>query len=86
VIVGTIRLAASVVIEQNDEWLVGRAISQPTRWRPFLIEKEKRTTAMRRRASSPRPEQPTMPTSYTTSLDLTLCRSLATLVRATAKP
>jgi hypothetical protein len=29
-----IRLAASVVIEQNDEWSSAAAIWQPTRWRP----------------------------------------------------
>src|SRR5207249_4795788 len=39
--------------------------SQPTRWRRSSI-KRKQTMTERRRASSPRPEQPTiLPTSYT---------------------
>jgi hypothetical protein len=54
-----IRLAASVVIEQNDEWLVGPRTSALTRWKPSSIRKENKTTTERRPASSRRPEQPT---------------------------
>jgi putative transposase len=67
------RLAASVVTEQNDEWLVGRRYLSNHSLEAVLIRKTKKTTPERRPASSPRPEQPTiLPTSYTTSWDLTI--------------
>ena len=69
-----IRLAASVVIEQNDEWLVGRRYLSHDSL-AALLERAERATTKRRRSSSPRPEQPTItPTSYTTSWDLTRSR------------
>jgi transposase-like protein len=67
-----LRLAASVVIEQNDEWLVGAATSATTRWKQSSIQKQPKTKTERSTTSSPRPEQPTMPASYTTSRDLTV--------------
>jgi putative transposase len=66
-----IRLAASIVIEQNDEWLVGRRSSATTRSRRYSTMTNK-TTRERRPASSRQSEHPTnFPTSYTTSWDLT---------------
>ena len=53
-----IRLAASVVIEQNDEWLVGRRYLSNHSLEAVLDREEKRKTTTRRRESSPRPEQP----------------------------
>ena len=77
-----IRLAASVVIEQNDEWLVGRRYLSNHSLEAVLDQEKRRQQTERRRASSPRPEQPTiMPTSYTTSWDLTRCDSLSGLAR-----
>ena len=60
------------MIEQNDEWLVGRRYlsrhSLDAAPRPSDEEQQDE----RRPTSSPRPEQPTInPTSYTTSWDLT---------------
>jgi putative transposase len=67
-----IRLAASVVIEQNDEWLVGRRYLSNHALETLLDQEKKTTTRERRRTSSRGPEQPTiLPTSYTTSWDLT---------------
>ena len=67
-----LRLAASVVIEQNDEWLVGRRYLSNHSLEACLIEKRKNTKTKRRPTSSQRPEQPPiLPTSYTTSWDLT---------------
>ena len=67
-----IRLAASVVIEQNDEWLVGRRYLS-NHWLEAVLDQEKKEDKTERRpASSRRPEQPmNVPTSYTTSWDLT---------------
>jgi hypothetical protein len=55
-----LRLAASVVIEQNDEWPVGRR-SATTRWTRSSIQKQTQTKTERSPQSSPRPEQPTIP-------------------------
>jgi transposase-like protein len=71
-----IRLAASVVIEQNDEGWSAADTSATTRWKPSSIKRREATTE-RRPASSPRPEQPTIvSTSYTTSWDLTVHRAV----------
>jgi putative transposase len=66
-----IRLAASVVIEQNDEWPVGRRhLSNHSL--DAVLDQEQEDKLERRDASSPRSEQPTiLPTSYTTTWDLT---------------
>jgi hypothetical protein len=70
-----IRLAASIVIEQNDEWLVGRRYLSTTRSRRSSTKTRTKIKPERRPASSPRPEQPQIvPTSYTTSWDLTASR------------
>ena len=62
-----IRLAASVVIEQNDEWLVGhRYLSQHSL--DAILTDFNKDNNNRRHASSPQHEQPT---SYTTPRDLT---------------
>jgi hypothetical protein len=50
------------------------ATSVITRWKRSSIERKKARTTERRRGSSRRPEPPTMPTSYTTSRDLTTRR------------
>ena len=72
-----IRLAASVVIEQNDEWLVGRRYLSNHSLDAVLDKRKNKTQTERRPASSPRPEQPTiLPTRYTTSWDLTSLRGL----------
>src|SRR5216117_426748 len=69
-----IRLAASVVIEQNDEWLVGRRYLSAHSLEPLPAdgntdhEGEQPNQECWR---SPGPEPPIMPTSYTTSWDLT---------------
>ena len=53
-----IRLAASVVIEQNDEWLVGSETSANTPWtRSSPIAKK--TTPKRRQPNSPQHKHPT---------------------------
>jgi Transposase, Mutator family len=66
-----IRLAASIIIEQNDEWLVGRRYLSAHSLEAVL-DREKKSQTERRPESSPRPEQPMiLPTSYTTSWDLT---------------
>jgi Transposase, Mutator family len=59
-----IRLAASVDIEQNYEWLVGGATSATTPWR-------RSSTKTRKTTPERRPESSILPTSYTTSWDLT---------------
>jgi hypothetical protein len=48
----------------------GGATSALTPWRRFSTKRKKKSNS-RRCESSPRPEQPTMPASYTTSWDLT---------------
>jgi len=68
-----IRLATSLVIEQNDEWLVGRRHLSLDAPAPLLEERGDHEG--QEVSSSPRPERPTItPTSYTTSWDLTPCR------------
>jgi len=63
-----IRLAAGVVIEQNDERLVGRRYLSAHSAGGGARSEERRQRTERRRASSPRPEQPAiLPTGYTTS-------------------
>jgi Transposase, Mutator family len=65
-----IRLAASVVIEQNDEWLVGRRYLSAHSLEAVIPPRKRKSK--RRCENSPRPEQPKIvPTSYTTSWDLT---------------
>jgi putative transposase len=67
-----IRLAASVVIEQKDEWLVGRRYLSNHSLEAVLDKRREKKTTARRPESSPRPEQPTiLPTSYTTCWNLT---------------
>ena len=67
-----IRLAASLVIEQNDESLVGRRYLSAHSLEAVLDRRKKTRKSERRCGSSPRPEQPTIvSTSYTTSWDLT---------------
>jgi hypothetical protein len=67
-----IRLAASVVIEQNDEWLVGHRYLSNHSLEACSIKKRETTKTERGHASLRRPEQPTIvSTSYTTSWDLT---------------
>jgi putative transposase len=67
-----IRLAASVVIEQNDAWLVGRRYLSNHSLEAVLDQTRKRTPTERRPASSPQPEEAKiLPTSYTTFRDLT---------------
>src|SRR5439155_1352238 len=72
-----IRLAASVVIEQNDEWLVGHRYLSNHSLEAVLDHEKNPDEDRKRSASSPRPEQPTvLPTSYTTSwVQLTRSRS-----------
>ena len=82
-----IRLAGSVVIEQNDEWLVGRRYLSDHSLEAIL-DRDTTDKDERRPPSSPRPEQPNKPTSYTTSWDLTRGRCSgdnrgATVVAAT---
>ena len=66
-----LRLAASVVIEQNDEWLVGRRYLSLDSLASLLEERREQRPRPRRCSHSPRPKPPTTPTSYTTSRDLT---------------
>ena len=67
-----LRLAASLVIEQNDEWLVGRRYLSAARWSRSSKSGSIALTKRRYRPSR-RPEEPKpLPTiSYTTSWDLT---------------
>ena len=77
-----IRLATMLCIEQNDEWLVGRRYLSADSMEPLL---EERLQRHRRRGgpSSKRPEPPTiLPTSYTTSWDLTQVRGFSVRLKA----
>jgi hypothetical protein len=66
-----IRLAASVVIEQNDEWLVGRYLSNYS-LEAVLDQERKEDKDREETRELTAPEQPTIsPMSYTTSWDLT---------------
>jgi hypothetical protein len=67
-----IRLAASVVIEQNDEWLVGRRYLSNHSLDAVLDHEKKDNDRKETRELTPQPEQPTNgTTSYTTPWDLT---------------
>jgi Transposase, Mutator family len=82
-----LRLAASVVIEQDDEWPVGRRCLSLDSLAPLLEQRrEHEDNGTRRCSHSPRPEPPTTPTSYATSWDLTpvpqrIARDLSTRAR-----
>jgi hypothetical protein len=64
-----IRLAASVVIEQNDEWLVGRRYLSNHSLEAILDQDKQDNNDREETRELTHPEQPTInPTSYTTSL------------------
>ena len=63
-----IRLAASVVIEQNDEWLVGHRYLSQHSLDAILTDYEEDNN----RKEAPNSPQHEHPTSYTTTWDLTV--------------
>jgi hypothetical protein len=67
-----IRIAASVVIEQNDEWLVGRRYLSNHSLEAVLDQDRKEDKDKEETRELTTPEQPTTTSpSYTTSWDLT---------------